>query len=160
MQSWRALLMATVVAVLLPTVAHAAVRVTFVAPERYRDSDFRSASQRAGILGELKGHIERLGDRYLKRGQTLTIEVLDIDLAGRYEPWRPNLSHARIMRDTTPPMMKLRYTLQQNGRVVRRGSETVTDMNYLMWNSGRFSSERLTYEKEMLTDWFQARFSR
>lgn len=44
------------------------------------------------------------------------------------------------------------------GKVLMKGEETVTDMNYL-WNpSARGSSERLAYEKDMLRDWFRDRF--
>jgi hypothetical protein len=153
------MLMPVLVAMLLSTAAEAAVKVTFIAPERYRDSDLRSASSRASILGELRQHLQRLGERYLKPGQTLTIDVLDVDLAGDYEPWRSTLSNVRIMRDITPPRITLRYKLQQNNRVLRQGSETVSDMNYLMRSSGRSSVGRLTYEKEMLSDWFRTRFS-
>jgi Protein of unknown function (DUF3016) len=154
----RAIVLAALAAMLFPIAANAAVRVNFVAPESYRDSDFRHGGTRAAVLSEFRQYFQALGESYLKPGQNLTIDVLDIDLAGEYEPWRANLSHARIMRDITPPMMKLRYRLEWKGRVLRKGIETVSDMNYLMNPSGRRSGERLVYDKEMLRDWFQTRF--
>ncbi|HEX6000090.1 MAG TPA: DUF3016 domain-containing protein [Hyphomicrobiaceae bacterium] len=54
--------------------------------------------------------------------------------------------------------MKLRYRLKRKGRVLLRGTETVSDMSYLMSPSVRRSGDRLPYDKEMLRDWFQMRF--
>ncbi|MGF6175841.1 DUF3016 domain-containing protein [Ensifer sp. 4252] len=138
--------------------AHAALTVTFVNPEHYRDDDFRSASKRKSIIAELTRYFATLDQRYLKEGQRLHIEVLDARLAGHYEPWRATFNDVRILRDTTPPRFKLRYTLRQAGEVLMKGEETVTDMNYLWSPNARGSSERLAYEKDMLRDWFRERF--
>ena len=43
----------------------------------------------------------------------------------------------RILRDTTPPSIRMRYVLRRNGRVLTRSEETVSDMNYLMRPSAR-----------------------
>jgi hypothetical protein len=152
----RAVVIGALAGIFFPSAVNAAVRVNFVAPESYRDSE--SAGTREAVLNELRQYLQSLGKVSLKPGENLTIDVLDIDLAGEYEPWRPHLSHARVMRDVTPPMMKLRYRLEQKGRVLLQGTETVSDMNYLMSPSARRSGERLAYDKEMLRDWFQARF--
>ncbi len=138
--------------------AHAALTVTFVNPEHYRDDDFRSESKRKSIVAELTRYFATLDRRYLKDGQRLDIEVLDVRLAGQYEPWHTTFNDVRILRDTTPPRFKLRYTFRKAGKVLMKGEETVTDLNYL-WNpSARGSSERLAYEKDMLRDWFRDRF--
>jgi len=151
---------AVLVLFLLTSVADAAVRVSFIQPEKYHDEDFRSSSRRDGITAEFRKYFEKLGARYLKGNQMLSIDVLDIDLAGQYEPWRPQWSHVRIFRDTTPPRVRLRYTLSQGGKVLMSGEEAVTDMNY-QWNpSARNSSDRFRYEKDMLRDWFRKRFVR
>jgi len=107
---------AVLVLFLLTSVADAAVRVSFIQPEKYHDEDFRSSSRRDGITAEFRKYFEKLGARYLKGNQMLSIDVLDIDLAGQYEPWRPQWSHVRIFRDTTPPRVRLRYTLSQRGQ--------------------------------------------
>lgn len=140
------------------TGASAAVNVTFVNPETYRDDDFRSASKRPSVIADLTRHIERLDERYLKPGQRLDIKVIDARLAGRYEPWRPHLNDVRILRDTTPPRFEIRYVLRQGGKVITTGEEIVSDMNYLANPSARNSSNRLVHEKEMLSDWFRQRF--
>lgn len=140
--------------------AQAGVTVNFVKPERFSDQDFRNSGKRDGIVREFDKYFHRLGDRYLKDGQTLKIDVLNVDLAGDYEPWQPHFYDVRILRDITPPRFKLRYALKQGGKVLMSGEENVSDMTYL-WNaSPRFSSERFAYEKDMLRDWFRDRFVR
>jgi hypothetical protein len=138
--------------------ASAAIRVNFISPERYHDEDFRSASRREGILLEFRKFFERLGGQYLKPGETLDVEVLDIDLAGEYEPWRPSLNDVRILRDVTPPSFKLRYTLTRGKSMLMKNEETITDMNYLSDISAHNSTDRFAYEKDMLRDWFRRRF--
>lgn len=137
--------------------AEASVRVNFVNPSQYHDEDFRSF-KRDGIIAELQKEFDRLDRVFIKRGQALSIDVLDIELAGRYEPWRTGFSDVRILRDITPPSFKIRYTLRQGRAIVMRGEETITDMNYLWDPSARTSSERLAHEKRLLRDWFRRRF--
>ncbi|MGB3390587.1 MAG: DUF3016 domain-containing protein [Pseudaminobacter sp.] len=144
--------------IVMTAAAQAAVTVNFVQPERFTDEDFRSSIKRDGIVKEFDRYFHRLDKRYLKDGQTLEIDVLNIDLAGQYEPWQQRFYDVRIMRDITPPRFKLRYTLRQAGKVLISGTENITDMTYL-WNpSARLSGERFAYEKEMLRDWFRDRF--
>jgi hypothetical protein len=144
---------------LMSVSAQAGVSVNFVHPEKFRDEDFRRSFKRDGIIAEFRKYFDRLGAIYLKKGQTLRIDVLNADLAGRYEPWN-GLYDVRVLRDVTPPSFRLRYTLRQGKKIVARGEETVTDMNYLWDMSARNSSGRFAYEKSMLRDWFRKRFSR
>jgi DUF3016 family protein len=67
---------------------------------------------------------------FFASGQNLTIDILNIDLAGHYEPWRGNFSDVRIMRDATPPSVRLRYVLSEKGKRTRSGEDNLTDMNY------------------------------
>lgn len=150
---------AMLAALLLGTAsAAAAVNVTFVKPEKYRDDDFRNASKREGVIRELTRHFERLDKRYLTAGEKLEITVLDARLAGRYERWQPTFNDVRILRDTTPPRFVIRYTLRQNGKIIASGEETVSDLSYMWRASARNSTERFAYEKDMLRDWFRKRF--
>lgn len=157
MRSTKFILGLLALLVLAPVNADAGVRVTFVHPEKYHDEDFRRSYKRDSAIAEFRKYFDKLGAIYLKKNQVLRIDVLNVDLAGRYEPWN-GLYDVRVLRDVTPPSFKLRYTLMQGKKVVRRGEETVTDMNYL-WNlsAGR-SGERYAYEKYLLRDWFRRRF--
>lgn len=154
-----ALLMTAAVA---PMQAHAGTTVRFVDPARFTDagsSGFRAAD--AGVLAEIKAHLQRLGGRFLAPGQNLTIDILDIDRAGMEEPWRGgSMGEVRIMRGVTPPRIKLRYVLSEKGKRPRGGEETLTDINYQMNPSARFGGDRLVHEKALLDDWFRRMFPR
>ena len=159
----EAILMAVLATmVLAPAQASAGVNVRFVAPERFTDAGsngFRAAD--AGVLAEIKAHLQKLGSRFLSPGQTLTIDILDIDRAGMDEPWRGgSMGDVRIMRGVTPPRIKLRYMLNEKGRRTRAGEDTLTDINYQMNPSARFGGDRLVYEKALLDDWFRRMFPR
>jgi hypothetical protein len=140
--------------------AAGSVDVNFVNPERYRDIGDRYAGRRSGVLREVESYFNYLGDRYLKDGQVLSVEVLNIDLAGQYEPWRFELRDVRIMRDITPPRFRLRYALVDRGKLLVRAEENVTDMTYLWGTGSTYGDQRLGYEKKMLRDWFSRRFGR
>jgi Protein of unknown function (DUF3016) len=140
--------------------AAGAVHVTFVNPERYRDIGDRYPRRQSGVLKEIESYFDYLGERYLKEGQVLSIEVLNIDLAGQFEPWRFEWRDVRIMRDITPPSFKLRYALVDRGNLLMSAEERVTDMTYL-WGAGSiYGDQRLGYEKKMLRNWFRSRFVR
>ena len=152
--------------VLSSTAASAAdglVRVGYVHPEKFTEASLHGRygeTGRAPALDGLRRHLERLGQRHLQQDQTLEIEVLDLDLAGRFEPWRALAYDVRYLTGITWPRMTLRYTLTQGGREVARGEEQISDMAYLMAAGMRFDSDSLRYEKKMLDDWFRARFAR
>jgi hypothetical protein len=155
-----ALAFAALVTMPLSVEAAGSVDVTFINPERYRDIDDRFTGRRSGNLKEIESYFDYLGERHLKDGQVVSIEVLNIDLAGQYEPWRFELRNVRIMRDVTPPRFRLRYALVDRGKLLVRAEENVTDMTYL-WGAGSiYGGQRLGYEKKMLRDWFRRRFVR
>ncbi|WP_284266303.1 DUF3016 domain-containing protein [Bradyrhizobium iriomotense] len=149
-------LVATVVlmsALLGPSPGLAGVKVRFINPERYTDADSFGGASREVTLAEFRAYLETLGRRLLAPGQNLSIDVLDIDLAGQDEP-RGRGTEVRVMRDVTPPRIKLRYTLSGGGRRTTSGEDDLSDMNYLMNSSGRLSG-RYGYEKALLDDWFR-----
>ncbi|HVY08510.1 MAG TPA: DUF3016 domain-containing protein [Burkholderiales bacterium] len=157
----RILACLTVLSFAVP-VAHAtdAVTVTFVDAAHYRDAAFnREGDADPAVLTGIEKHLQSLGHRYLPAEQKLSVQVLDIDLAGRLEPWHAANPDIRYLRDITWPRIKLRYTLEQEGRVLGEADETIADMNYLFRGSSYFSTDRLRYEKQMLDDWFRARFA-
>jgi hypothetical protein len=143
----------------LPAAADAAVEVAFVSPEAYADAGSYPGDRVApATLRELARHLERLGAARLPEGRSLKIEVLDLDLAGHFEPWRATAYNVRILRETTWPRIALRYVLTEDGRELARGEEKLSDLNYLDRPGRRLSGDPLRYEKAMLDDWFRARF--
>ncbi|MFC0406875.1 DUF3016 domain-containing protein [Roseomonas elaeocarpi] len=136
--------------------------VRFVAPERFTDASI-NGDHRVGAdapaLQELARFIERLAGRGLPAGQTLEVEVTDVDLAGRYEPWRIDAQSTRIVTSATWPRIRLRYRLVEGDRVIRSGEDDVHDQTFEMRPGRLTSGDRLFSEKAMLDDWFHAKFS-
>ena len=140
--------------------AAATVSVSFTNPERYTDAGKYYDGQSETTQRELERYLKQLGKRYLAPGQTLTVEVSDIDLAGRYEPRGPDLYEVRILRDGVDfPLVKLSYVLEAEGRILLSGEETIADRDYRFHSSTPSSSTSLSYEKRMLRDWFRVRFT-
>ncbi|WP_336487754.1 DUF3016 domain-containing protein [Methylobacterium nigriterrae] len=140
--------------------AAAQVRVLYVAPERFTDAENRIASGQPlrATLAEMTRILEDLGRRRLGSGESLEITVLDIDLAGFEEPGPRIPTVLRVVRDSSPPRIRLAYVLRRGGRVLARGEETLTDINFLLNSNPRFSSGPLYYERALLRDWFARRF--
>lgn len=135
--------------------AAAGVTVTYAQPDRFSDVPF-TTWERDRVLKELTGHFDKLA-KTLPAGQDLKIEVLDLDLAGhaRHDV-RSGGQELRILTGGADwPHMKLRYTLLQDGKVIRSGEDNLQDMNYLHQHNRYVGSELLRYEKKMVDDWFK-----
>lgn len=137
--------------------AAAGATVTFVQPQRFSDIPFSNAD-RERVLADLSGHFNKLAAK-LPTGQQLTVEVLDIDLAG--DTWPTHMAQdLRILTGRADwPRMQLRYTISDAGRVVRSGEEHISDMSYLHQANRIDRQDSLRYEKKMLDDWFKERIA-
>ena len=134
--------------------ASAGVNVTYQAPERFSDVPFGEI-ERTRLLKSVSAHFETLARR-LPAGQQLTIEVSDIDLAGRIDPMRRGLNDIRVMRGGADwPRMHLRYRLEANGAALREGEADLSDMSYLQTINPYASGDPLRYEKRMIDQWFE-----
>lgn len=138
--------------------------VNFIAPENYTDVSLSGAStdnMRNSVLDSLRDYLVSLAKDKLPQGQQLTVDVVDIDMAGRTEPWRtPNLTNTRFIRDIYPPKIKLRYGLRDKaGATLSAQEETLTNLNYLqLADPGYNNNDPLKYEKTLLRSWFEQRF--
>jgi hypothetical protein len=137
----------------------ATVKVNFVDPQHYADIGSYGGIDRKRNLDEIEKIFQKLGDRYLSADQVFSIDVLDVDLAGRLEPWHNNAYDIRYMRDITWPRMKLRYTLEGAGHPPASSEETLSDPSYLDFPHARFSDEPLPYDKAMIERWFRKEFA-
>jgi len=131
------------------------VAVSFVDAARFTDVGTVPWEAQA-TLRVLSEHLQRLGERHLSADQTLTVEFLDVDLAGEPRPWRHAGREVRVVRGMADtPRISLRYTLAEPGQPTLAGSESVADMNYSR-NSDR-GTDPLHFEKRMLETWFKDR---
>lgn len=146
-------------AVTLATAAQAAgtVTVSFLKPENFTDVKDRYLSSERH-LEALKRHLEHAAAPYVADGQTLKIEVLDVDLAGNVNP-SVRGNDLRVLKGSADwPRIELRYALETPGQAARSGEARVQDMAYLMQRVSLPSSESLPYERRMLDAWFRAEF--
>ena len=135
------------------------VKVAFVEAERFTDAG-RSQSDRAANLRVLEQHLGALGQRLLADGQSLTLEITDVDLAGSLKPWRHSAEEIRVVRGMADwPRITLRYSLESPGQTVRRGEAQIADMNYTGHIATYGSGDPLRYEKQMLDAWFRSTFA-
>jgi hypothetical protein len=138
------------------------VSVTFLQPERFadvKDSVFGSERGVADLLGDLDRYLRAAGDRYLPAGLSLEIRVVNVDLAGEFEPWRgPQFDRVRIMRDIYPPRIDLEFRLTDTrGIVVKEGRRELRDQLYLT-GAAHQDSDRLRYDKQLLGNWLREEF--
>lgn len=148
------------VIILSPASSHAGVNVRFVNSDRYTDAgSYDTSSASVSVEAAFRAHLDRLGKRFLAPGQNLNIDIVDIDLAGYQQPFRFAPNNLRTVSGVTPPRIVLRYALTERGQRKRSGEETLTDINYQMNPSARFSGDRYVYEKALLDDWFRRTFS-
>ncbi|MCU6500586.1 DUF3016 domain-containing protein [Rugamonas sp. A1-17] len=138
---------------LLAGAAWAEVSVSYVKPDDFSDVP-RNAIDRERVLKDFSDYFAALNAK-LPAGQNLKIEVLDIDMAGRMWPRRHGGEDIRVLNGGADwPRMHLRYTLEQDGKVLRSGDEQLSNMNYMQTLSRYSDSDTLRYEKQMLDDWF------
>jgi len=141
MKTWVAVL-----ALAASSGAWAGVQVNFSHPDDYSDMPF-STRDREQILAGLAEHFQLLG-KGLRPGQDLKIEITDIDLAGREDPMRRGAMDVRIMDGRTDwPRLRLRYQLEQHGKVIASGNAALSDMSYLQRINRYSTSDALRYEK-------------
>lgn len=147
---------ATLSALAWPAHAAGTVEVAYIQPEKFVDFGFGNY-ERERNQASLNQSFQRLA-RQLPDGQTLKIEVLDVDLAGELKPG--SARDVRIVRGSVDwPRIKLRYVLQAGSTTLKSGERDLADMNYLF--SQRSITARdggLPYEQRMIDRWFTETF--
>jgi len=139
----------------LALATHGAITVEFVEPEKYTDVARVRVADREATLLDLGAHLLKLG-KVLPANQNLTIEILDIDLAGEERLLGSGAQDVRLQRGGADfPSIRLRYTLEREGRKESR-EVRLADMNYQRRVQPISPLETLPHEKRMLTDWFNS----
>lgn len=132
--------------------------VQFTDPSHFADAGRGVQAER--VRQQLGQHLQALAQQGLPAGQTLQIEVLDIDLAGELRPQGISGQALRVLRGAADwPRIHLRYRLSQGAQLLASGDEQLSDMAYLNRGTRSASDSPLPYEEKLLTDWFHARFT-
>jgi hypothetical protein len=147
----------------LPMAASAAtVSVTFVKAEELTDTWDNARTPRA-THREIEEHLKKMGERYLAPNDTLTIEILGLDLAGRRSAGGHTEPNTRIISGRSDwPRARFRYSIQKAGAAPSTPvEESISDMEYLRpFGPGYSTAMALPYEKRMFEEWFRGRFAR
>jgi Protein of unknown function (DUF3016) len=127
------------------------VEVNWIEPAQFSDVGHGSID-REQTLKALAEHFVLLARR-LPDGQTLKLDVSDVNLAGEMSP---NLAkNFRILRGRADwPTMELKYELSAEGRSIKSGQAHLADMGYMFKPTG----DNLGYEKRMIDAWFKTEF--
>jgi hypothetical protein len=144
--------------------ALARAEVRFVEPEKFSDvraDAIGSERDRTVYLDMLREHLEKRVAEWLPAGHKLTIAVLDVDMAGEFEPWRgPRFQDIRIVKDIYPPRINLEFRLENaRGELVREGSRQLRDLTFMM-NLSINRNDSLRHEKELIDAWLKDEFPR
>lgn len=113
----------------------------------------REAERSVQSLAE---HFKSLASR-LPDGQTLKVEVLDVNLAGELRPDRRG-GEVRVMKGGADwPALDLRWTLSGGGRALASGEDHLADMAYLTHTPRALHDTVLPYETRLIDRWFSER---
>jgi hypothetical protein len=138
---------------LLAGSALAGVTVNYVQPDKFADLPF-TPWEREDVLKGLTEHFQKLGEQ-LPPDQNLTVDVLDVDLAGRLHPGMRSGRDIRILQGGADwPHMRLHYTLEAGGSTIASGDAELSDMMYMQRLNRYSSGEPLRFEKQMIDEWF------
>jgi hypothetical protein len=132
--------------------ANAAVTVNYVNTDKMTDVP-RFDTERKSMEIDFREFFEELAKK-LPAGQDLTVDILDIDLAGEVFPRVP-IRDVRVTKGSYDfPRIHLRYRIDQDGKVLRSGERELADRNYQL-NVNNYRNEMYSYEKQMLSEWFK-----
>ncbi len=138
------------------------VEVSFDPQASFTDagSTPREREQRLTALAE---HLKALGRRELGDDRALSIELIDLDLAGTLQlVRRPAGTAVRVLRGGADgPHIELRYKLSDASQVIASGHETLFDAGSArpLPAMDRDEGDPLRQEKRLLDHWFAQRFS-
>ena len=135
------------------------VQVVFVQPETFTDAGDGDREANTSLRA-IADYLQWLGQRYLPPEQSLDIEVLDVDLAGKVRStFRWGIVRV-VGKPVDWPRITLRYRLHADGKTLGSGEASIADMAYSVHLGGYTSLDALSAEKHMLKSWFRGQFAK
>ena len=141
------------------------VSVDWTDPAKFSEiaaSGNRSEAARGDWLNQLAVYMRESAQKALPDGQQLQLTIVDVQRAGRNEPWQgPEHQNIRMVRDIYPPRLTLRFRqLDASGQLIAEGERKLVDSAFLMGSAPLRDSDPLRYEKRMVDDWVRREFGR
>lgn len=117
-----------------------------------------TAHERDATLESLSTALRALGPHLPGNQQELRVTLRDVDRAGAVRPTAFGRQAVRVVRHGADgPRIHLQYVLLDGGRELRRGDETLSELDYGR-RAGRIdAADTLGAEKRLLADWFERR---
>lgn len=147
--------------------AKADVEITWENPKKFRDVQPTMQSRakfRAQTFERIEKYMNKLSEG-LPEGQTLSMKVTNLDLAGKVWPASfvglgSGGSEVRLIKSVDIPRITFSYTLtDSDGTIIKQSEEIkLKDMGFQDRHNPFFKSESLRYEKNMLRRWFNDEF--
>ena len=146
--------------------SQAKVDVTWQNPEKYTDVRPSNESRtrfKERTFKQLDEYILELAET-LPEGQTLKMNVTNLDLAGQVWPasfvgMGSGANDVRLIKSIDIPRIAFSFELLgADGAVIQQGEQNLKDMSFQNRHNPFFSSENLRYEKNMIRMWFDEQF--
>ena len=142
------------------SVQAAEVEVKWSNPEKYSDIDAGNEHKKhfkERTFKSFEKHFTKLAES-LPENQKLVLDITNVDLAGDVN--HGGMQRVRVVRDIFFPRMEFTYQLlDADSVIVKSESVSLKDLGFLMHNGFKYRSKSLSYEKEMLDDWFKETFA-
>jgi len=143
------------------TAIAATTEIKWTNPDDYRDVDAGDGHRgkfKAKVFADFEEHFTELAEK-LPKGQTLVIDVKDVDLAGDVN--HGGMNRIRVVKEIFFPRIKFSYqVIDANKSVITSGDVNLKDMGFMMGTSLRYNHDSLAYEKKMLDKWFEDTFTK
>lgn len=132
-------------------------------PEKFVDiraTDQSQARFEQRVMKDIEEHFRKEAAA-LPEGQTLHVNVTNVDLAGFIEYFHARYPMGlRVVRNVDFPQMELSYELRDaNDRVIQSGDESLKDLGFRFTTLTSRRDDPLRYEKQMISEWFDRTFS-
>lgn len=147
------------------TARSGAVAVHWGDPAQFTEvrlSNNRFEALRGNWADVLAQHLADKASPHVPAGQSLTVELEDIDLAGDFEPWAgPRLQDVRMIRDIYPPRLQLAFAVKDSqGKIISQGQRRLGNTGYLHdLPATRSASDSLLHEKRLIDRWVRDEFA-
>lgn len=139
----------------------ASLEVKWTEPENYADIDAGDRHRmnfKEKTFKSFEKYFNKLANQ-LPASQKLILDITNVDLAGDVRS--TGTDRARLVKEIYFPRMEFSYQLRDaNNNLVKSEDVSLKDMRFL--TNSRFSNDRnhfLSYEKNMLGDWFKDAFA-
>jgi len=153
------LLSLVVVLISAVTAQAAQVEVKWTNPDKYSDIDAGQEHRqhfKDRTFKAFEEHFSKMAEA-LPEQQKLVLDIKNLDLAGDVN--FGGTKRIRIIKDIFFPRIDFSYQLLNADNTVLKSAEvSLKDMGFLMHNSFRYRNKSLSYEKDMLDDWFRKTF--